>query len=415
MIHFRIPDRKNNALCLRPPAFFLSVLFAVCLAGCGQKTESLTASDSTGKAELVTTGTGAADDPMEWSGMYFDTMISIRLYGDRAAEWMQGCADYCSSMENTLSAEKETSELYRVNHRTKQTVTVSDDLAECIEEGLKYSEMSDGAFDITILPVKDLWDFEENSHEGTVPDDADIQEQLKKVDYTKVHLNGNELSFDSPDTMIDLGGIAKGYISGKLKEYLTGEGCRSALINLGGNVRAIGTKPDGSEWTVGIQTPFDDRGTVLTTLSTSDDSVISSGIYERYFESNGKIYHHIIDPRTGYPAETDLNQVTVVGEDDAAGDALATIGIVLGENGMKKFLKAHNLTSSETVLFTDQDNSYAWYPSDPAASQGVKSQSKEIQDSESQNTEIQSIEIQGTEIQGTEIQSMESQSTEGNE
>lgn len=390
MLYNRTSYRRSGTL--RVGAVFL--LSAVFLSGCGtgsagaawsspnaevsasagssKNAEEVTTSESSTETALVTSGTGAADDPMEWSGMYFDTVISIRLYGDQAAEWMQGCADYCSRMENTLSAQKETSELYQVNHRTEQTVTVSDDLAECIEEGLKYSEMSDGAFDITILPVKDLWDFEEDSHEGTVPDDADIQEQLKKVDYTRVHLNGNELSFDSPDTMIDLGGIAKGYISGKLEDYLVSEGCSSALINLGGNVRTIGTKPDGSEWTVGIQTPFDDRGTVLTTLNTADDSVISSGIYERYFESNGKIYHHILDPRTGYPADTDLNQVTVVGEDDAAGDALATIGIVLGEEGMKEFLQTNDLTSTETVLFTDQENQYEWYPAEPDVSQGTE-------------------------------------------
>lgn len=383
---FRISERYPFIRRLCAMALLPAVIFSGCGAAAGEdqsgKTQASGTSDAenadkssvetgstgTGSSEdtaLVTTGTGADDDPMEWSGMYFDTVISIRLYGDKAAEWMQGCADLCSHMENTLSAQKETSELYQVNHRTEQTVTVSDDLAACIEEGLKYSEMSDGAFDITILPVKDLWDFEDSSHEGTVPDDKDIQEQLKKVDYTKVHLDGNELSFDSPDTMLDLGGIAKGYISGKLKDYLTKEGCQSALINLGGNVRAIGTKPDGTDWTVGIQTPFDDRGTVLTTVSTADDSVISSGIYERYFKKDGKIYHHILDPRTGYPAETDLNQVTVLGEDDAAGDALATIGIVLGQEGMKDFLQKNHLTDTETVLFTDKDNAYTWYPSAP--------------------------------------------------
>lgn len=311
---------------------------------------------------IVMTGTGAADDPVEWAGTYFDTAISLMIYGDDAQAWMKSAVSICRRMENTLSAQKETAELYQVNHRHEQTVEVSDDLAACIREGLKYSEMSDGAFDITILPVKELWDFESGDHEGKVPDDEDIREQLKKVDYTQVHLDGNQLSFDSSDTMIDLGGIAKGYISGKLKDYLKKEGCTSALINLGGNISTIGTKPDGSAWNVGIQKPFDSRGEVLTTVRVSDESVISSGIYERYFKSGGKLYHHILDPRTGKPAETDLDQVTVVGEDDAAGDALATIGIVLGKEKTEQFLSDHGLADSVRVLFTDRNLDYTWYP-----------------------------------------------------
>jgi thiamine biosynthesis lipoprotein len=341
------------------------ILFVSAEGAAGGSSGESASVESQGTSEEIyaaMTGTGADDDPVEWTGMYFDTSISIRLYGDDAREWMEGAVEYCAKMENTLSAQKETSELYKVNHRTEQTVTVSDELAECISEGLKYSEMSDGAFDITILPVKDLWDFESEDHTGEVPDDNAIQEELKKVDYTKVHLDGNTLTFDSADTMIDLGGIAKGYISAKLKEYLVDQGCMSGLINLGGNVSVIGSKPDGSDWTVGIQTPFDDRGTVLTTVSVSDTSVISSGIYERYFEVDGTIYHHILDPRTGYPAETDLNQVTVIGDDDVAGDALATIGIVLGKDGMEQFLEENGLDQTEQVIFTDRDNEVSYFP-----------------------------------------------------
>jgi len=336
------------------------------LAGCDGNSgmSAVPAAAESSGSEITETG-----EPLDWTGTYFDTVISLRIYGSEAEKWMKGAVAICQQMEDTLSAQKKDAELYAVNHRTSQSMEISDELADCIAAGLKYSQMSEGAFDITILPVKDLWNFESEDHKGIVPDQADIAEALKKVDYRKVHLDGNTISFDSPDTEIDLGGIAKGYISGKLCEYLESEGCRAALINLGGNVRAIGTKPDGTDWTVGIQTPFDDRGTVLTTVSTADDSVISSGIYERYFKKDGKIYHHILDPRTGYPAETDLNQVTVLGEDDAAGDALATIGIVLGQEGMKDFLQKNHLTDTATVLFTDKDNAYTWYPSAPGGAE----------------------------------------------
>jgi thiamine biosynthesis lipoprotein len=161
--------------------------------------------------------------------------------------------------------------------------------------------------------------------------------------------------------MIDLGGIAKGYISEQLKSYLREEGCSSAMINLGGNVSSLGTKPGGAPWIVGIQKPFSDRGEILTTVESTDNAVISSGIYERYFRANGKFYHHILDPQTGYPAETDLNQVTIIGEDDAACDALATIGIILGREKTKKL--AEKLDAPVKILFTGRNNELEWYPS----------------------------------------------------
>jgi thiamine biosynthesis lipoprotein len=194
-----------------------------------------------------------------------------------------------------------------------------------------------------------------------VPKDEDIQRERKRVDYRRVSVKGNEVVFSSPDTRIDLGGIAKGYISGKLKEYLQGKGCTSAMINLGGNVSAIGKKTDGSPWIVGIQKPFSERGEILTTVQAADQAVISSGIYERYFRANGAFYHHIIDPQTGYPAKSDLNQVTIIGTDDTACDALATIGIVLGREKTEKL--TGKLKTPVKVLFTGKKNELEWYPS----------------------------------------------------
>ena len=322
-------------------------------AGCGMPRKSSSAQTSSANAEIA-----------EDAGTYFDTVIDIRVYGANAEKLLKGCFSICDAMENILSAQKETSELYKLNHRTSDTVTVSDDLAECIRRGLEYGKMSDGIFDITIYPVKELWDFEGDTDDPRIPAETEIQKARKLVDYRRVHIDGRTVTFDSPDTQIDLGGIAKGYISLKLKDYLKAKGCTSALINLGGNVSVLGEKPDGKPFVVGIQKPFSDRGTVLTTVNAANDSVISSGVYERYFKKNGKLYHHILDPKTGYPANTGLNQATVIGSDDILGDALSTICVLLGRDKAEALIRKNGL--DVTVLFTDTDNQTSWYPAAPS-------------------------------------------------
>ena len=348
--------RKNRlAAIIAAVVLGLGLAFSGCAGNAGNTQRSVSTAEQ---------GKTAADEEIpcaERSGTFFDTVIGIRINDERAEELLDGCFGICEDMENVLSAQKEGSELYRLNHRNEQTVEVSEPLAVCIRRGLEFCELSEGAFDITILPVRELWDFETEDHASAVPEDNKIRQELKRVDYRKVHVENRTVTFDSPDTMIDLGGIAKGYISEQLKSYLREKGCSSAMINLGGNVSSLGTKPGGAPWIVGIQKPFSDRGEILTTVESTDNAVISSGIYERYFRANGKFYHHILDPQTGYPAETDLNQVTIIGEDDAACDALATIGIILGREKTKKL--AEKLDAPVKILFTGQNNELEWYPS----------------------------------------------------
>ncbi len=328
---------------LRISLISLSVCSAVCLcAGCTRS---------------------ASETTSEGSGYYFDTTVSIKITDEHAETLLQGCMDICEELENTLSARKESSELYQVNHRDQNRVDISDDLAECIATALKWSEASDGVYDLTIYPVSSLWDFHAENPE--VPDSEKISGALEAVDYRNVSLDGNTITFSSDETQIDLGGIAKGYISEKLKTYLTENGCTSALINLGGNVSTVGHKDDGSEWIVGVQKPFSVRGEVLLTVGSADNCVISSGIYERYFEQDGEFYHHIIDPSTGYPAKTDLNQVTVIGSRDADCDALSTICLLLGEEKAVEFYETQNL--DVTLIFTNSENEVTWYPEEPAS------------------------------------------------
>ncbi len=271
------------------------------------------------------------------TGFYFDTVIQISIVHEDAAELLDECFSMCDKFENIFSKTKESSELYQVNHRKENQIKVSDDLAYVISLGLEYGEITEGAFDISICPLSDLWDFK--SDDPSIPDAGEIQKALTKVDYRKIHLNGNMLTFDQSDIMLDLGGIAKGYVADELKAYLMDQGVESGYINLGGNVQTIGVKTDGKCWNIGIQKPFTDRGTVLTTVEVDGQSVVSSGIYERYFEMNDKQYYHILDPKTGYPVTTDLHQVTVVCDESALGDIISTSCVILGEERAKKLME----------------------------------------------------------------------------
>ncbi len=290
------------------------LVLAVLVSGCGRK-----------QPEMVSR-----------QGFYFDTIIGIEAYGDPddVDSAIEHAFALCQDIEKTFSRTREDSELYALNHRTEQSVEVSDQLAYVIGEGLSYYELSEGKFDITIAPVSELWDFK--SENPQVPDAEAIAEAVKKVDAANVHVQGNTVTFDSPDTMIDLGAIVKGYAADILKECLKEDGITSGLINLGGNVMSIGKKPDGTDWEVGIQKPFADRNQVITKVKAADCSVVSSGVYERYFEQNGIRYSHILDASTGYPADTDLWQATVVTESSMQGDALSTVCMLLGYEKAKQ-------------------------------------------------------------------------------
>ena len=154
---------------------------------------------------------------------------------------------------------------------------------------------------------------------------------VEKVDGSSLSLEGNVLHFEREDTQIDLGALAKGYAADKLKEYLVENGVDNALINLGGNVMAVGTRLDGNPWRVGIQDPHQERGVILRTIEVADKSVVSSGTYERNFEQDGILYHHLLDPSTGYPKDVEAAQVTIISDSSLLGDALSTSCLLIGE------------------------------------------------------------------------------------
>ena len=270
------------------------------------------------------------DEKLSVTGIYFDTVIQIDAWGVSTSV-LDECKKICENYESLFSNKIETSEISRINASAGTPVKVSQETIELISLGLDYCELSGGKFDITIAPLSDLWNFSEQP-EHTVPDAVAIEEARSHVDYRKVLVDENActVTLQDPQAKIDLGGIAKGYIADRLKEYLKKEGIEHALINLGGNVLTLGASCDGSPFRIGIQKPFDEQNTPIDIVEIQDRSVVSSGVYQRYFKKDGRLYHHILNPETGYPYANHLLQATVITGSSADGDALSTCCFALG-------------------------------------------------------------------------------------
>jgi thiamine biosynthesis lipoprotein len=292
---------------LRTHFFYIIILSCTfLLTGCTRNTEALTQ-----------------------TGFYFDTVIQITLYDSQDSSIMDGCFALAGTYENMLSATVEGSDIWRINHSEGASVTVSDDTAFLLEKALYYARLTDGTVDPTILPVSSLWNFGSDSTPH-IPEKSALESALTHVSYSNVVLSGNSVCLKDPDASIDLGFIAKGYIADQMKEYLLSKGVTSACINLGGNVMLIGSKPDGSAFKIGIQKAFADEGETSAVVSVSDTSVVTSGIYERYFYEDDTLYHHILDTKTGYPVENNITSVTIICASSVDADALSTACFCLG-------------------------------------------------------------------------------------
>ena len=286
---------------------------------------------------------------LNYTDVLFDTVISIDIYDNVDDELLTGCKELCLKYDSLLSRTSEGSEIYKINHADGEFITVSPETLELINQGLYYSKISDGAFDITIGAVSSLWNFK--SEAPILPSADVISDAIQHIDYTCVEIKDSKVKLTDPGAMIDLGAIAKGYIADKLKEYLIANGVEHALINLGGNILIIGDKADGSQYNIGIQKPFDQTGQAITSVKVADTSLVTTGIYERYFEIDSIRYHHILDPATGYPCQNNLYSVTIVTESSLNADALSTTCFLLGlDKGMELINK---LDGVEALFITD--------------------------------------------------------------
>lgn len=331
--------------------------------GCGNITD----------ADTSTTG----NQPISISSIKLNTAVQITIYDSQDKALLNDCLALCDKYELIFSRTNEKSELYKLNHRkdvsdgdfgtdgpttpypvsgTADTWHISEDLAALLSEGLDITRESDGAFDIAIAPLTSLWDF--TAEDPEVPDDAAIQKALPLCSSDGVTIDGEDITLLSDDIQFDVGAIAKGYIADRLKDFLIKKGVKSAIINLGGNVLCIGSKPDGTPFKIGIQKPFADRNETEAVMDITGKSVVSSGIYERCFKQDGKLYHHILNPQTGYPYDNGLISVTIISDQSVDGDALSTTCFALGlEDGLKfaekKGVQAVFITEDYELHYTD--------------------------------------------------------------
>lgn len=270
-------------------------------------------------------------DQLSGSAFLLNTYCTITLYDHSDRLILEEAFELCRHYEQLFSKTVEDSEIFRLNQQ--KSLRVSDDTADLLRQALAYCELSDGALDISIGSVSNLWDF--NSGENIVPAAEQIAALLPSVDFRQIKITDHEVCLLQPRATLDLGAVAKGYIADRMKDYLVSQGVTQAILNLGGNVLCIGRKNATRGFSIGIQKPFDEGYFAAIELKEPYYSVVTSGIYERYFEKNGRFYHHILDPETGMPVDNDLLSVTIISADSLTGDALSTACFVLGrKSGM---------------------------------------------------------------------------------
>ncbi len=283
-----------------------------------------------------------------------DTYMHLTAHGGNADAVLGLCAQRIAELEQTLSVTDETSDIWEINHADGKPVTISPDTASLLTAAQEIGEETGGALDISLYPVLSAWGFTQDTQQ--IPDAQTLADALELVDFRRITLDGDTVQLPA-GMQLDLGALAKGYTGDCVLELLRENGVTSALVSLGGNVQALGTKPDGSRWTVAVQSPFDPAAQ-LCTVEIADAAVITSGSYERYFtDENGNSYHHILDPSDGFPADNGLVSVTVIGENGLRCDALSTALFVLGKEDAAQFWQEYG--DFEMILVTqDGELSY---------------------------------------------------------
>ncbi|MBF8982765.1 FAD:protein FMN transferase [Lutibacter sp. B2] len=321
-------------------AVMLMAILLVCnslLIGCGQ-----------GKIEVIKRDTYAL-------GTYIQMTImdQTKEDGNRIIDL---AIKRINDIENEISVNKKNSKITEVNKNAGvKSVVVGDDAYYIIKKAYKYEKMTNGDFDISIYPLVKLWGI--GTDYPKLPTSEEIKEKMDLINYKNVIINEDKSIFlENKKQGIDLGGIAKGYIADEVKKVLRENGVESGVINLGGNIMTIGSKMDGTDWKIGIQNPDTNRGQYFSILDVKDKSIISSGGYERYFDQDGTRYHHILDPKTGYPSNSDLIGTTIISDYGIDGDALSTSVYISGlEKGIELINKLEGI---ECILVTKDKKVY---------------------------------------------------------
>ncbi len=289
--------------------------------------------------------------PLTYTGIALDTVINIQIYDSHDEELISHCQKLCEEYEAKFSRTIETSEIAQINAAGGAPVEVSQDTVTLIKKGIYYCEMSDGAFDITIGSVTSLWDFK--AEDPSPPSPEALAEAVNHVNYRKILIDGNTVRLLDPAAKLDLGAIAKGYIADRIKEYLKEEGVKHALIDLGGNILAVGGKLDGTPFNIGVRKPFAESGEPITSIRIKNKSVVTSGTYQRYFEKDDTLYHHILSSSSGRPCNNGLNSVTIITDSSLTADALSTTCFLLGPDAGMNLV---NQLDNVDAVFINTDN-----------------------------------------------------------
>ena len=341
----------------RVPVILLLILMtwglALSLAGCGNSEMKKEAERGTEAASKETNNGTETESSREVFAM--DTYMTVTAYGKESEAAVEEAISEIKRLDALWSVGNENSEVSRLN--AKGSLTLSAETSDLIAEALDLFRETDGAFDITIYPLMEEWGFTTQNYQ--VPSEDRIHTLLKKVDAGLLEYDSGTGQLTLPQGMkIDLGGIAKGYTSNHIMDVFSRYDIVSGLVSLGGNVQTYHRKPDGSLWRVGVENPDSTAGQLARSdyvgvLEVADKAIITSGGYERYFEENGKRYHHIIDPSTGYPSDQGLISVTIVSEDGCMADGLSTSLFVMGLNKSLEFWRNHR--EEFDAVFVDRE------------------------------------------------------------
>jgi thiamine biosynthesis lipoprotein len=340
----------------------LGLSLALLLSGCGQSAvqEAVTETEAQVESAAVTESEEVPSATGELFAM--DTYMTVTCYGTQCQEALDAALAEIQRLDDLLSVGNESSEISQLN--TLGQGQISGDTLTMVEEALSLWDTTGGAFDITIFPLMELWGF--TTGDFAVPEEGELLSLLADVGSDKLTLDADTATLTlAAGQGVDLGGIAKGFTSSRLMEIFQEYDLVSGVVSLGGNVQCYGTKPDGSLWRCGIEDPLnpEDSSALLGILSLSDKAVITSGAYERYFvdDSTGEIYHHILDPKTGYPAESGLISVTVVSANGMLADGLSTACYVMGLEDAVQYWRDYG-ADFDLILMTEDGDVYVTEP-----------------------------------------------------
>jgi len=304
---------------------------------------------------LLVSSCQRSNEPLRGNTYLLGTVLNVAVHdGGYREELIDRVFERVAEIEarmSTSTTDYETTELLAVNRAAgANPVSVSADTYAVLQEALHFSRLTNGAFDVTIWPLVTLWGIGTDS--ARVPDRVEIDDARRLIDYSALELlPGREVRLPLAGMGVDVGAIAKGYAADEASRILREAGVEHALLDFGGNILLLGSKPDGSPWRIGVQRPDGERSSFIGVLTLADQSVVTSGPYERFFEQDGVRYHHILDSATGYPAENGLSQVTIVAARSMVADALSTACYVLGLEEGRALVES--LPEAEAIFVTE--------------------------------------------------------------